>query len=257
MNTPQLVLSGKNPNTAHVPVMFGNAENDGASFSTYPRPDVQNETAGIMAALGIDEAYAKDIIASGLFPLYNTGNITADLFNVSQRVATDTTFRCVDEATVYAGAISGAFSAAYYYQSDRTGTSGYDPNGFGGAPVEPGYPYGDPNLPYYRLHTSDLAGAFGWVYPYRDAADLYSEQLQLGYFASFIRSGQPTPSNAYLEIRGYQTQMAAIELTGPWNKIAGQDGPVHLFDYPGANVDFIDKPQCAFLNYSITYYADM
>lgn len=42
-----------------------------------------NETEGLMVGLGISEAYAEDIINSGLFPYYNTGNVTLDSFNVT------------------------------------------------------------------------------------------------------------------------------------------------------------------------------
>lgn len=96
VNTPELIVSHRNPNTSHVPIMFGNVENDGASFSTYPRPVITSEQAGIDAALGISAEYARDIISSGLFRLYRTGNTTLDAFNVSQRVATDNQFRCIN-----------------------------------------------------------------------------------------------------------------------------------------------------------------
>ncbi len=95
VNTEQLIVSVKNGSTAHVPVMFGTAENDGASFSTYPHGNnVTSELEGIQIELGISEYYAQAIIDSGLFPYYNTGNKTLDSFNVSQRVATDNQFRC-------------------------------------------------------------------------------------------------------------------------------------------------------------------
>jgi hypothetical protein len=88
----------------------GTAENDGASFSTYPKgKNITSLLQGIELELGIEQQYAQAIIDSGLFPYYDTGNLTLDSFNVSQRVATDNQFRCVDEATVYAGATTGAF----------------------------------------------------------------------------------------------------------------------------------------------------
>jgi hypothetical protein len=80
VNTEQLIVSTKNASTAHVPVIFGNVANDGASFSTYPKTPVADESAGIQAALGISASYAQAIIDSGLFPYYSTGNITLDPF---------------------------------------------------------------------------------------------------------------------------------------------------------------------------------
>lgn len=255
VNTEELEVAGTSGSVAHVPVIFGNVANDGASFSTYPMKPVANETAGIQASLGINASYAQAIIDSGLFPYYDTGNVTLDSFNVSQRVATDKTFRCVDQATVYAGATSGVFPRAYYYQMDRT-IAGYDPNNLGGPPVAPGYPLGDPNLPYFRLHGADLPWAFGNLATPRDANDLYSIQLVTGYFAEFVKSGQPNPSEAYLTVRGYTTTLAAVEATGPWEPIGSDQGPIRLLDYPPTETIFQDLPQCAFLNYSISYYLE-
>lgn len=52
-----------------------------------------------MSNIGISESAAQSIIDSGLFPYYDTGNVTADSFNVSQRVTTDNTFHCVDQVS--------------------------------------------------------------------------------------------------------------------------------------------------------------
>ena len=199
---------------------------------------------------------------------------------MSQRVATDKTFRCIDEATVYAGAKSGAFKSAYYYTIERT-YAGYDPNGlgFGGlssGPIEPGYPYGDPNLPYFRLHGSDLGFTYGNQNPLRDADDLKAAQLISGYFAQFAKTGDPNPSLEYLKVRGYvnvsstfvcgslrygsganvpQTTKGVKE-SGPWEEIRGKTGPTKALDYPAPTVEFPDMQQCLFLNYSISYYLE-
>lgn len=126
---------------------------------------------------------------------------------MSQRIATDKTFRCIDEATVYAGATSHAFKVAYYYNIDRT-YAGYDPNNLGASglasgPVTPGYPNGNPHLPYFRLHGADVGFTYGNQDPLRDASDLKALQLMSGYFAAFTRQGDPNPSSKYLQVRGY------------------------------------------------------
>lgn len=98
VNTEQLDVSNKNGSAAYVPTMFGTCANDGASIgSNYPTTPVTSEVAGIEASLGISQAAAQSIIDSGLFPFYNTGNITLDSFNVSQRVSTDRGFHCIDQ----------------------------------------------------------------------------------------------------------------------------------------------------------------
>ncbi|KEF60809.1 esterase/lipase [Exophiala aquamarina CBS 119918] len=254
VNTPQLNVFNQNGSSAHVPIMFGVTENDGASFSTLSATPVQNLTEGIMTGLGINESYAEAIIASGLFTFHSTGNLTLDAFNVSQRVATDKTFRCIDQATVYAGAATGAFPAAYYYQFQRT-INGYNPNDVPDAPVTPGFPYGNPNLPYFKLHGADMDWAFGNFYkPLRDANDLYSVQLVSGYFAEFVKTGQPNPNVEYLKVRGYGTTLKGVQQAGRWEKVASKEGPIMFLDYPANSGVFVDVQQCSWLNYSIGYY---
>lgn len=276
VNTEQLDVTNKNGSTADVNVIFGTTANDGASFSLYPKVVVTSEAQGLELGLGISSYYANAIINSGLFPFYNTGNLTLDAFNVTQRVATDNTFRCIDEATVYAGATSGAFKSAYYYTIDRT-YEGYDPNDLGASglsqgPVEPGYPYGDPNLPYFRLHGSDLGFTYGNQYPLRDADDLMAMQLISGYYAQFTKNGNPNPSLEYLQVRGYtnvrsltrfgiehaltstlQTTVG-VQQSGPWLPVNSKTGPTKWLNWPSPTVEFPDLPQCVWLNYSIGYY---
>ncbi|PMD42858.1 putative carboxylesterase [Hyaloscypha variabilis F] len=244
VNTEQLDVSNKNGSTAFVPTMFGTCRNDGASIgSTYPTTPVTSEVTGIEASLGISEYFAQDIINSGLFPFYNTGNLTLDAFNVSQRVSTDRGFHCIDQATMYAGAVTGAFAASYYYIQERT-IGGYDPNNLGGPPVEPSYPYGDPNLPYFRFHSGATDPfIFGNISPIRDPDDLYAAQLNSGYFAQFVKDGQPNPDQRYLQKRGYTKTLEAVVQTGRWADIRGTEGPIRLLDYPSVESGFLEVPQ--------------
>ncbi|KIW10393.1 hypothetical protein PV08_11355 [Exophiala spinifera] len=256
VNTPELDVVNRNGSAANVPIIFGIAANDGASFSNLSPTPITNETAGLMYGLGINELYARAIIKSGLFPYYDTGNVTFDSFNVTQRVATDNTFRCIDQATVWAGAKTGAFPAAYYYQFERT-INGYNPENVSGAPATPGYPNGNPNLPYFKLHGADMAWLFGNFYdPLRDANDLYSVQLVSGYFAEFVKSGQPNPPVDYLRARAYTKALQGVQQSGPWKKVSSAAGPIKHFNYPSYDGTFVDLPQCAWLNYSISYYLD-
>lgn len=110
-------------NTAYVPIIFGVAEDDGASVGSYSKT-CTTEAECLEQNLYISPYYSQDAIDSGLFPLYDTGNITADSVNVSVRIDTDLVWRCAGEATVYAGAESGAVPAAYFYESVSYTTSG-------------------------------------------------------------------------------------------------------------------------------------
>lgn len=251
VDTEQLIVNQQNGSQAYVPVIFGTTNNDGASFCGFPPANITSEVQGIAASLSISPAQAQRVIDSGLFPYYDTGNLTLDTFNVSQRVATDLQFRCVDEATVYAAAASGAFPRAYYYNIDRT-YEGYDPLGLG--PRLNGG--GDPEEAYFRLHGSDLGFTYGNQAPLRDARDLRASQLISGYYAAFARTGSPNPDEAYLQARGYEDTLAAVRETGTWDPVQGERGPAKQLDYPARTIDFPEVEQCAFLNYSLSYYLE-
>lgn len=93
-------------------------------------------------------------------------------------------------------------------------------------------------------------------FSYRDINDLLTVQLTSGYFGSFIRTGQPNPDSTYLQVRGYQSTLHAIEKSGPWPEVSETTGPIKKFDYPSATSDFVDQAQCDYLNSSVTYYLD-
>lgn len=257
VNTPDLPLTSKSSNTANVNVMFGNAKDDGASFDRFSET-CTSEAACIEYDTYAYVTYVNSLIASGLFPLPNTGNVSFDAFNVSSRIQTDNTFRCVDQATVYAGTLSGAFKSAYYYQSNRGyAVSSYNPNNVDiTGPITPQYPYGDPTQPYYVVHSGDLVSVFGNLYQPRAASDVYAVQLTMSYFGSFFRTGQPNPSQPLLKLRGYTQVLQAVKKTGPWNAVSGDQGPMNQLDYPARLTPFIDVPQCQYLNYSLSYYLE-
>ncbi|KAH1435339.1 hypothetical protein KXX32_008856 [Aspergillus fumigatus] len=238
VTTKELDLLRKDVTTSNVPVMFGIVANDGASFPRIPK---------------LLKKYAQFVIDSGLFPYHDTGNVTLDAFNVSQRVATDLQFRCIDQATVFAGVTSGVFQPSYFYQIQRT-TGGYDPNNLGGPPATPEFPNGDPELPYFRLHGADLPWVFGTLTTLREPLDLFSMQLVSAYFAEFVRSGQPNPAPEYLQARGYKQTLDAVNNFDRWEPVSHSEGPLQLLDYPSVKAPFQDLAQCEFLGYPITYY---
>ncbi|GKT48772.1 cholinesterase [Colletotrichum spaethianum] len=271
VTTGSLNVYNSNGSTASVNTIWGNIVNDGASFSTYSTKPIANHTQGLMVGLGISEAYAQKIIDSGLFPYWDTGNATLDSFNVSQRIATDKTFRCIDQATVYAGVHSGAFKTSYYYQLERA-YGGYNPNNVDGiGPIEPGYPNGDPEKPYFRLHGADMPWVFvsgvppdavskfsdcpkANLYTIRDDNDLRSVQLSSAYFASFVRELQPNPEATYLSVRGYTDSIAGVAASDAWEPVSGLEGPIKRLDVVSKTDTFQDREQCNFLNYSVSYY---
>ncbi|KAL5115836.1 hypothetical protein ACEQ8H_006238 [Pleosporales sp. CAS-2024a] len=251
VNTEQLIVSTRNASTAHIPVIFGLVRDDGASFSTYPKTPISNHAQGLQEALGINAANAQRVIDSGLFPLVNTGNLTLDSFNVSARIATDKTFRCIDQATVAAGTTSNAFQKAYFYQLDRS-LDGYDPNGLGGPKDD------KPENPYFRVHGSDTPWIMGNLNRIRDPQDLWSVQLATSYFASFMRSYDPNPSLQYLDQRGYDKVIEGVTKYGQWEQVhRGKtmgDMELRILDWPSKSAPFVDVAQCDWLGYPLDYY---
>lgn len=269
INVSHINLVTPNNGTAHVPTIFGNVVNDGASFSVITTAN-DTSTASISTALqlglSISASAAESIISSNLFPFANiTGNATLDVFNITQRVATDNTFRCIDQATMYAGAVNSVLppTNTYYYQFERA-IAGYNPNNLPGAPIEPGFSNGDPELPYYKLHGADMPFVFGNFYTnpgLRDDQDLYATQLVSGFFGAFMKTGNPNIDVAYLEARGYAQTLQAVQELGTWYAVGtGGEGAagnvVRHFDYPGYDSDWIDVEQCTWLGYPLNYYVN-
>ncbi|KAI7643148.1 hypothetical protein KC318_g21226, partial [Hortaea werneckii] len=56
--------------------------------------------------------------------------------------------------------------------------------------------------------------------------------------------------------RGYVTETAGVKESGQWLPVHGENGPSKMLNFPAPTVEFPDMPQCAFLNYSISYYLD-
>ncbi|KAH8730679.1 Alpha/Beta hydrolase protein [Phaeosphaeriaceae sp. PMI808] len=250
VNTPNLILSTRNSSTAHVPVVFGVTRDDGSSFTSYPKTPVSSHLQGLQVSLSINSTWAQRIIDSNLFPFTSTGNLTLDSFTVAQKVTTDKMFRCIDQATVYAGTKTQAFSKSYYYQLDRT-IGGYDPNNIGGPTNN------NPKNPYFRFHGGDAPWLFGNLKGSREPEDLWSVQLATSYFGAFIRSGNPNPDLRYLDQRGYSKVIEGVKKNGQWAEVdANQKGSdeVRLLDWPSKSTGFVDVKQCEWLGYPLDYY---
>ncbi|KAL4980635.1 Alpha/Beta hydrolase protein [Aspergillus desertorum] len=255
INATDLNLMEKHAGTAHVPVIFGNVANEGASLIAYPPNKIKSELEGIEESLNLSTTQARRLFDSTLFPTPNTGNLTLDSFSVSQRIATDIRIRCPNQAALYAGVSSGVFKPSYYYQMQRT-IGGTDPDTLGGPPASLEYPNGNPDLLYFPLHGSELPFVFGNFDTIRSPVDLHAAQLISSYFAEFVRSGQPNPDVDYLAARGYRRTLDAVEAFGAWEPVRNSSGPMHMLDFPCGKASFEDLEQCEFLGLPITSYLD-
>jgi hypothetical protein len=58
---------------------------------------------------------------SNLFPQPKSINTSLDVFNVTSRVATDSIFRCIAQATAYASVLNNVFAPdQYFYEFNRS-----------------------------------------------------------------------------------------------------------------------------------------
>ncbi|KAJ6005510.1 hypothetical protein N7451_003454, partial [Penicillium sp. IBT 35674x] len=200
LQAPELGLT--NPRTtANVPLLLGTTRDDGAAFIAYPS---DNET--IQEFLNASDL-PSNVVPSPLFPVPSGTNHTLDIFNTSARICTDGVFRCIDQATAYAGLKNHIFPSIFFYEFNRTyQMPGWSPNPpLCQAPITPEFPYGDPSMEYFKCHSGELYYVFGNILrvglPLRDDYDLPFEQYVLDSWASFARSADPTPDSQFLKAR--------------------------------------------------------
>ncbi|CAK7232949.1 hypothetical protein SCUCBS95973_008430 [Sporothrix curviconia] len=251
-----------NNTAAPYALMMGTMRDDGAPFIDYPPvqatlDDARNNETSYLAT----QDYHN--ISSTLFPIPTTpsADATLDLYNMSSRLSTDAVFRCIDEATVYAGLQTGVFDTAFYYEFDRS----YQTVGWPGTDVcapaaTADFPNGDPSLPYFRCHSGDLYYTFGNVarmgLPWRDAGDQPFSQFVTDIITSFARTYSPNPDAAFLEARGFTNTTNMLQTSGAWTASTKSGGTtVRLLDWPASsNAAFREQPQCDSLGLGLKYY---
>jgi len=223
LTTPSLPLTSGPP--LPINLMMGITHDDGAAFIRFPAANTTNATSYLAS-----QGFAPPPPA--LFPIpLGVSNFTLAVYNASSRLATDGIFRCVDQATVFAGTASGRFSKVYYYEFDRTyQTTGWPQMDVCEAPRTAARPHGDPSLPYFRCHSGELYYVFGNLarqgLPLRDEGDLPFEQLVLDMFASFVRTGNPNPQKGFLVARGFKETLRRVEEDEEW--VPAEKGAMRL-----------------------------
>jgi carboxylesterase type B len=248
-------LNLNNPaSTANVPLMIGTTRDDGAAMIGYP-----SEGEAIQKFLN-ESGLPASIAPSQLFPEPSGSNSTLNIFNTTARVATDGIFRCIDQATAYAGTNNHIFPEIFFYEFNRTyQMPGWSPNPpLCQAPVTPDFPNGDPNQEYFKCHSGELYYVFGNVLrqglPLRDEFDLPFEQYVLDSWASFARTASPTPSLEYLKARGYMNTKRQVEESGTWTPLRRGDYRLRQLQWPSAMVDLDEVEQCRALKLPLGYY---
>lgn len=253
LQTSELDLTSPT-SAANVPLMIGTMRDDGAAFIGYP-----SEGETIQTFLN-ESGLPASIAPSQLFPEPSGSNHTLNIFNTTARVATDGIFRCIDQATAYAGINNRIFPEIFFYEFNRSyQTVNWSPNPpLCNAPITPDFPNGDPSLEYFKCHSGELYYIFGNIIrqglPFRDEFDLPFEQYVLDSWASFARTANPTPNLEYLKARNYINTARQVELTGPWTPFKCGDYRLRRLQWPSAMVDLDEVKQCRALDLPLSYY---
>lgn len=240
--------------TARVPLMLGTTRDDGAAIIGYPK---EEET--IQQFLN-ESGLPPTVAPSQVFPVSSGSNQTLDIFNTTARVATDGMFRCIDQATAYAGFTNKIFPEIFFYEFNRTyQMPGWSPNPpLCQAPVTSDYPNGDPSREFFKCHSGELYYVFGNVVrqglPLRDEFDLPFQQFVLDSWASFARTFNPTPDTKYTKARGYVNTTRQVKEAGPWTPFKHGTYQLRRLQWPSAMVDLDETEQCRALNLPLNYY---
>jgi carboxylesterase type B len=254
LTTSELLLDGSGP-TLNVSAIIGNMRDDGAPFTSFSN---SSNVTRVLADQGFN---ASSIVSSDKFPLPLGANTTLDIFNLTSRVTTDAEFRCLTQSTVWAAVANSVFPVVYSYEIDRGfQISEWSPNPpTCEAPVIPGYPYGDPEAPYFRCHSGDLYYVFGTIirqgrHP-RDEHDIPFSQYLVDSWSAFGRTKDPNPALDFLVARGFTNTSNIVEKTAPWKAAeVGKANVRHLVAEP-ENADYKELEQCEVLGFPLDYYA--
>lgn len=240
--------------TARVPLMLGTTRDDGAAMIGYPK-------AGEAIHQFLNESGLPSSIApSQSYPVPSGSNQTLNIFNTTARVATDGIFRCIDQATAYAGFNNHIFPEVFFYEFNRTyQMPGWSPNPpLCEAPKTADHPNGDPSKEYFKCHSGELYYVFGNVVrqglALRDEYDLPFQQFVLDSWASFARTFNPTPDAKYTKARGYIDTTRQVEVAGSWTPFKNGSFKLRRLQWPSSMVELDETEQCRALNLPLTYY---
>lgn len=256
-----LAVNGQGP-AANVPVMTGFMRDDGASFITFPKATIDSISAEL-GPQGFTDVLSPDILA--LYPIQSGNNQSLQLYNASSAIATDTEFRCLDEATAYSAVKNNVWPKAYVFTFNRT-YGGYDPNPpVCQAPIDEQHPYGNPNAEYFKCHSGELQYVFGGLgytgQPDRDGFDIPLSQMTVDRWTAFARNFDPNPDQAFLDARGFTNTTIEMSQSGSdWQPIDitnPDELSLRVFQWPSyqAPLDiFSSTEKCEAFGFGIDFY---
>lgn len=239
-----------------VNLLSGVMHDDGSPFTTYP------SSTNLTAALLEQSFPVSTILNSSLFPLPANPNTTLAIFNLTSRVATDTSFRCLAQSTAFTASKNSIFKKTYAYEFDRAfQLLSWSPNAPAcEAPHDATHPSGNPALPYYKCHSGELYFVFGTLVREggvaRDDDDVRFSQYVLDSWTAFARTGDPSPDVEFLGKRGFGNTSALVRGVGEWAAVGRGDGAgsLRVLDVEPRNEGWREVAQCDALGFGLGYY---
>lgn len=242
--------------------MIGFMRDDGASFIGFPNPTITNGTAELQLS-GFGPLLFQN---ADLYPIPTGGtNFSLNVYNASASLATDTEFRCIDEATAYSAVLHKFWPKAYIFTFNRT-YGGYDPNPpVCETPPVPGYPFGNPSeSEYFKCHSGELDYVFGGLSykgePDRDGLDIPMSQFVGDAWTSFARTFDPNPDPGFLNARGYTNTTMFDSMSDHWDAldISNKDDlKLRVFQVPSFQAPFeifSSREKCDAFGFPIDFY---
>lgn len=240
---------------ARIPILTGTNRDESGTIAPYPAPASLDEALAQIS--GLLEFNLSYIPSTGAFPVPAGPDPTLNNFNVTSRIITDGGLHCLNQATAFSGVKHQVFPDVYSYVFNRTYQPPTFTNGACNAPVTPTYPFGDPNLEYFKCHAGDVIWTFGLLQrllPVRDEIDIPFSQLILDYWTSFARRHDPNPDMRYLKARGYWATIAQLNVAGTWDRVRPSRPTARWLQWNGKQVPYDEKEQCEALGLPLDYY---
>ncbi|KAF2002360.1 alpha/beta-hydrolase [Amniculicola lignicola CBS 123094] len=239
----------------NVNLMTGVMRDDGAPYSS-----LKGSSNATKALLEQGFANPSSILESKSFPFPTGSNGTMNTFNLTSRVWTDATFRCLTQSTAIAAVKNVIFPVVYSYEFHRGyQISEWSPNPpTCDAPVTSTSPYGDPSQEYFKCHSGELYYVFGSFLrqgrQQRDGHDVSFSQYIVDSWTAFARSGNPNPAPEFLTARGFSNTSTIIEKAGLWKPVEAKNPALRVLDTRVRDEGFKEVEQCAVLGLPLDYY---
>jgi carboxylesterase type B len=219
--------------------MMGLMAQDGAPFITFP-PNVSTADNSWLTTQGLPNP------PRSLYPIPRLRNDTLAADRIGADLATDAIFRCIDEATAYAGLQNGVFDKVYFYEFDRSyQTGGWPALDLCEAPKTALHPLGDPDakIGYSKCHSGELYYVFGNIkrqgLQYRDGrGDEEFEKEIIDRWAAFAWGREPNVAGRPRWRPSVRGDMQMMALDWPRESMTG----------------FRSLDQCSWLDLPLDYY---